>query len=117
MKAVHGRASAWPAVAVVAAALAVPAPAAADSRPAEVKRGEQVAGEHCSACHRAKGDEQSMMESGAIAFQDLAMDPERTLEELRAFMSQDHSFMPFDRLDAQDREDILAYMMWLRPRP
>ena len=48
---------------------------------------------------------------------DLAMDPERTIEDLRAFMSQDHPFMPFDQLDAQDREDILAYMMWLRPRP
>lgn len=91
--------------------------ALADDRPAEVRRGEQAAGTHCSACHRALGDEQSMMKSGAIAFQDLAMDSNRTIEDLRAFMSQDHPFMPFDELDAQKREDILAYMFWLRPRP
>lgn len=91
--------------------------APADERPAEVQRGEQLAGQWCSECHRAKGDEQSAMESGAIAFQDLAMDPDRTIESLRVFMSSDHPFMPFDKLDAQDREDILAYMMWLKPQP
>ena len=45
------------------------------------------------------------------------MDPERTVEDLRAFMGQDHPFMPFDELDEAEREDILAYMMWLAPRP
>lgn len=88
----------------------------ADDRPDDVQRGEQLAGQWCSECHRAKGDEQSAMDSGAIAFQDLAMDPERTIESLRAFLSHEHPFMPFDKLDAQDREDILAYMMWLKPR-
>jgi mono/diheme cytochrome c family protein len=101
---------------LLGAMLGVPA-AGADDRPPEVVRGEQVAGEHCATCHRAKGDEQSTMESGAIAFQDLAMDPDRTPDTLRAFMEQDHPFMPFDQLDAQDREDILAYILWLAPRP
>jgi len=82
--------------------------AAADTRPAEVQRGERLAGTYCSECHRAKADEQSTMESRAIAFQDLATDPERTIEGLRALLSQDHPFMPFDQLDAQDREDILS---------
>ena len=89
----------------------------ADERAEDVQRGGQLAGTWCSECHRAKGDEQSGMESGAIAFQDLAMDPDRTIESLRAFLSRDHPYMPFDELDDQDREDILAYMMWLRPRP
>ena len=91
--------------------------AGADDRPPEVVRGEQQASQHCATCHRAKGDEQSTMESGAIAFQDLAMDPDRTVDSLRAFMTQDHPFMPFDQLDEQDREDILAYILWLAPRP
>lgn len=90
--------------------------ALADDRPGGVQRGERLAGQWCSECHRAKGDEQSTMESGAIAFQDLAMDPDRTIESLRAFLSSEHPFMPFDKLDAQDREDILSYMMWLKPR-
>lgn len=97
--------------------LAMAGAAAADERPAEVRRGERLAGQWCSECHRALGDEQSTMESGAIAFQDLAMDPERTVEELRAFMARDHPFMPFEELDEEEREDILAYMMWLAPRP
>ena len=97
--------------------LALAGAAAADERPAEVQRGERLAGQWCSECHRALGDEQSTMESGAIAFQDLAMDPERTIEDLRAFMGQDHPFMPFEELGEAEREDILAYMMWLAPRP
>jgi len=96
--------------------LAAGGTALADERPDAGQRGEQLAGTWCSECHRAKGDEQAGMESGAIAFQDLAMDPDRTIESLRAFLSSEHPFMPFDELDAQDREDILAYMMWLKPR-
>ena len=111
--------STWPGPkgCVLACLLALAGTAAADERPAEVQRGEHLAGTWCSECHRALADEQSTMESGAIAFQDLAMDPGRTIEELRAFMARDHPFMPFDKLDEEDREDILAYMMWLAPKP
>lgn len=79
-------------------------------------RGEVVAGARCSQCHRALPDEQWALENGAVAFQDLAADPERGVAFLRELMSRPHPFMPFDTLSGRDREDILAYMFWLLPR-
>lgn len=86
----------------------------AQSMTGNALRGQQLASEVCANCHVVERDEYGLSLVGAPAFQELAENPEITELSLRVLLQTPHRDMPDLILDAEETDDIIAYIMSLR---
>lgn len=74
--------------------------------------GRQLAENVCSVCHViAEGETAKSEIEGAPAFPDLANEPQVTALSLRVFLQTPHERMPDLRLDANETDDVIAYIL------
>jgi mono/diheme cytochrome c family protein len=89
--------------------LAVPAGAQ------DVLLGENLARRWCSSCHLVTGDAAMARADGVPSFRGLAARPDVSPVMLRRAMTAQHSRMPDFNLGTRDQEDLIAYIMSLKP--
>ncbi len=109
--------------AVVAGMLAgcwLPVAVAAESaKKGDAREGLAYARGLCSTCHAVSPDQEtppSAPVKGAPRFQDIANERTTSMIGLNVFLVTPHSKMPNLILPAQDRANIIAYIMSLRGR-
>ena len=88
--------------------------AAADAQ-AAAPRGENLAQSWCSQCHAVKPD-QSSPNPAAPRFPDVAAEPSMTEYALRAFLKTPHPTMPNIMMKSDDMDDIVSYILSLKPQ-
>lgn len=91
-------------------ATALPGRPAAAQDPEE---GQRLARQWCASCHDIAGSTSSDMAPG---FRQVANDPDRTPERLRAWLSAPHPTMPDFGLSRMEIESIVAYLKSLSDR-
>jgi cytochrome c len=72
--------------------------------------GERLAALNCASCHGAMD-----APLGAPAFATIASMPSTTEESLNVFLQSPHAAMPDLILSPDDRNDLIAYILSLRP--
>ena len=87
---------------------------AAGDAQAVAPRGENLAQSWCSQCHAVKPD-QSSANPAAPRFPDVAAEPSMTEYALRAFLKTPHPTMPHIMMNADDMDDIVGYILSLKP--
>ena len=88
---------------------------AAGDAQAAAPRGENLVQSWCSQCHSVKPD-QTSPNPAAPRFPDVAAEPSMTEYALRAFLKTPHPTMPNIMMNADDIDDIVSYILSLRPR-
>ncbi len=82
---------------------------------AATPRGEALAQSWCSQCHAIKPN-QSSANPASPRFVDLAAEPSITEYSLRVFLKTPHSMMPNIMMKPDDMDDIVSYILSLKPR-
>lgn len=91
----------------------------------QVRRGEQIAQERCSACHvvAEKQEYPVLLKEPAPSFQSIANRPETTEKSLRAFLATTHwdlktapITMPNPELSKTDTATVIRYILSLKGR-
>jgi mono/diheme cytochrome c family protein len=100
-------------ICAVAVAILLMAGGPADADPLAGKR---LSERWCAACH-AIAPNQSSANPKAPAFSELAAEPSITEYSLRAFLRTPHSTMPNFLLKPDDADDVISYIMSIKPRP
>ena len=75
--------------------------------------GRRLAENVCSACHAIGPGEASTTDVGAPASADLASEPQVTALSLRVFLQTHHERMPDLRLDPEETDNVIAYILSL----
>ncbi len=97
----------------VMAAMVICGPAfALGTLPGDAERGEKLARQWCGSCHMLEGAKRAG--DAAPTFREIARDPKRSADELRAFLSRPHPPMPPLALSRQEIEDLVAYLGYLK---
>ena len=89
--------------------------AAAGHARAATPAGETLAQRWCSQCHAVKRN-QSSANRAAPRFSDLAAEPSITEYSLRVFLKIPHPTMPNFMMKPDDIDDIVSYILSLKPR-
>lgn len=89
--------------------------AAAGDTWAASPRGEMLSESWCSQCHAVKPG-RSSANPDAPAFLDVAAEPSITEYSLRVFLKTPHSTMPNIMMKSEDMDDIVSYILSLKPR-
>src|SRR5689334_20794395 len=102
---------------VVAAAftVVVAVPAGGEER-ADARAGQEFARVHCSGCHDVEGLPSTSPNPAAPTFASVAQTSGMNGRALAAWLDTSHPTMPNFVLDAQDRDNVIAYIMSLQPR-
>ena len=82
---------------------------------AATPRGEALSESWCSQCHAVKPN-QSSANPAAPKFSDVAAEPSITEYSLRAFLKTPHPTMPKIILKSDDMDDIVSYILSMKPR-
>jgi mono/diheme cytochrome c family protein len=82
---------------------------------AAAPRGETLAERWCAECHAVKPN-QSSANPAAPKFSDVAAEPSITELSLRAFLKTPHATMPNIMMKPDDMDDIVSYILSLKPR-
>jgi mono/diheme cytochrome c family protein len=98
-------------------ALLFSAAAAAQDLPGDTGRGRAIAEHGCSACHQIEPGVRAPPGIDAPTFQDVADDPAMTELALNAFFQTPHRNMLNLQLGAEDRADLIAYILSLQQQP
>ncbi|MEP4379259.1 MAG: cytochrome c [Alphaproteobacteria bacterium] len=69
----------------------------------------------CAACHVVGGDWPANPRNPAPAFENIAREPSVTPIGLRVFLNSPHRNMPSLILSEKEVDDVIAYIMGLRP--
>ncbi len=80
-----------------------------------VEEGRRVSKEQCAICHAIKGEHTITPSTGAPSFTLIADNPTYTDLALRVFFQSHHERMPSFVLSDQEQEDVIAYILSLRP--
>jgi cytochrome c len=99
------RSTAWSALLVVASASS-----AFSQELGDRDAGERLAAMNCAPCHGAID-----APLGAPAFATIASMPSTTADSLNVFLQSPHATMPDLILSPDDRSDLIAYILSLRP--
>ena len=91
--------------------------------PSDAARGRHVAEIWCSECHRIAPDQPSGARPGhtlpprvaAPSFMDIAARPATSAAALDHFLADLHLPMPTYRLSAEERRQVIAYILSLKP--
>ena len=89
--------------------------ASAASRSADLVAGELLADKWCAQCHGVRADRLGP-NLAAPTFPELAAEPSITEYSLRALLRAPHETMPQITLTPDEMEDIVGYVMSLKPR-
>jgi mono/diheme cytochrome c family protein len=108
-----GQSKGW----VFALALLFSAAAAAQDFPGNAERGRAVGERGCSACHTIEPGVRAPAGVDPPTFQDVAEDPAMTELALNAFFQTPHQNMANLQLSAEDRTDLIAYLLSLKQQP
>ena len=76
--------------------------------------GRRLAENVCSACHVIAPGQASTADVDAPAFSDLASKPRVTALSLRVFLQTPHERMPDLRLDPEETDNVIAYILSLK---
>ncbi|UYN94274.1 MAG: hypothetical protein KIT25_19875 [Enhydrobacter sp.] len=82
----------------------------------DVDRGRLLAQRWCAACHVVDRAAARGAADGLPTFPAIAADPSTTDGRLRGFMTAAHGRMPDFSLGAGEQNDLIAYILSLRPR-
>jgi mono/diheme cytochrome c family protein len=105
------RLSAWALIIPVIAMAALPLRAEERGDPG---RGLAVAREVCSECHAIQAQQLQSPKARAPTFLALATTPGMTATALTVALTTPHAGMPMFRLTADQRDDIIAYILSLK---
>jgi mono/diheme cytochrome c family protein len=86
-----------------------------NSAKADAARGLALAEQWCSQCHGVRPNEASANPK-APTFPAIAAEPSVTQTSLRVFLRTPHSNMPNIMLKPDDTDDIVDYLLSLKPR-
>ena len=75
--------------------------------------GHRLAKDVCSACHVVAPGREAPSDVDAPAFPELAKDPGLTAISLRVFLQTPHERMPDLRLERDETDDVIAYVLSL----
>jgi mono/diheme cytochrome c family protein len=95
---------------VLAAAMVAPAQA----QVADAQEGRALAQQVCADCHAVLPDEARSPKAGAPTFPQVAAAPGMTATALTVALTTPHAGMPMFRLTAEQRADVIAYILSLR---
>ncbi|MBS0521701.1 MAG: cytochrome C [Proteobacteria bacterium] len=82
----------------------------------DVVNGEALAKRWCSSCHIVTATATKGEANGLPSFPMLAASPKTTEASLRHAMTATHSRMPDLSLTKQEQDNLIAYILSLRPR-
>ncbi|MBS0250734.1 MAG: c-type cytochrome [Proteobacteria bacterium] len=104
---------------VTAAILATASmPSAADSQEiGDAKRGYDFAAQHCAECHAIDFGNPKSPNADAPSFTSVAQTSGMSGRALAVWLDTTHPTMPNFVLHADDRDDVIAYIMSLKNRP
>lgn len=91
--------------------------APAQDLPGDPERGRAIAERWCIACHEIDRGVREPSTVDAPTFQAVADDPAVTELALRAFFQTPHRDMPNLQPSAEDKADLIAYILSLKGRP
>jgi hypothetical protein len=80
----------------------------------KVKAGQELAREVCGECHVVSKDDTSLVVSAAPSFETIANTPGMTDMALSATLQTSHPSMPDLVLGADDRENVIAFILSLK---
>jgi mono/diheme cytochrome c family protein len=96
-------------------ALSLIATFAESAASADARKGEAFVQQWCAVCHAVRQG-QASPRPGAPRFSDIAADPSTTDASLRGFLNTTpHMAMPKLKLTARDQDEVIAYILSLRP--
>ena len=78
-------------------------------------RGLSFAKETCSECHAVRAEDLLSPVSEATSFEEVANTPGMTRIALTAFLQTPHATMPNLVIKPQDMDDVIAYILTLKP--
>jgi mono/diheme cytochrome c family protein len=81
---------------------------------ADMARGQALAKQWCSQCHGI-GPSESSLTPKIPSFSEIAAEPSVTEPSLRVFLRTSHSTMPNLILNQDDTDDIVSYILSLKP--
>jgi len=90
-------------------------PVAAQELVGDPDAGARFAQRACAACHVVGGDWPANPRNPAPAFERIAAEPSVTPIGLRVFLNSPHRNMPNLILSEKEVDDVIAYIMALRP--
>ena len=90
-------------------------PAGAQELVGDPHAGAKFAQRVCATCHIVGGDWPANPRSPVPAFEEIAREPSVTPLGLRVFLNSPHRNMPNLILSEKEADDVIAYIMGLRP--
>lgn len=102
---------------LIAASLAVPASALAQSLAGNPSLGRQVATTICASCHQVIWGDERGRPQNAPSFPDIAKLPSTTALSLKVFLRSNHMEMPNLIISNSDTDDVIAYILSLKEPP
>jgi mono/diheme cytochrome c family protein len=101
-------------VSLILVLLSVSAPAVRAQEAGDRQRGLSLARQVCSECHAIEVQQVKSPNPRAPTFPELASTPGMTNAALTVALTTPHAGMPMFRLTAEQRADIIAYVLGLR---
>ena len=105
-----------PTILAVAATLVAAAGTARAQEIGNVDAGRAVAEKVCAQCHLVEAGQAPPRDVGAPSFYEFMAKPDSTEFRLRAFLRTPHYKMPDLRFTRAETDDIIAYLLSLKPR-
>ncbi len=81
----------------------------------DAAKGHAFALKHCAGCHAVNAEEKYSPNPGARNFTSAATEPGMTGRALAVWLDTSHPTMPDFILHADDRNDVIAYILSLKP--
>src|SRR5262245_52834944 len=102
----------------IAAAIAYALPVTVNAQEiGDAAQGFAFALEHCAKCHAVKAGETYSPNPGAPNFTSVATTPGMSGRALAVWLDNSHPTMPNFILHAEERNNVIAYIMSLKPPP
>ena len=102
---------------LIAALLAVPGAALAQSSAGSPSLGRQVATTICASCHQVIRSEKLDRPQSPPSFLDIAKMPSTTALSLKVFLRSNHMEMPNLIISDSDTDNVIAYILSLKEPP
>lgn len=102
--------------AAMALSFGAPSGNAAEDVPGDVAAGRMLADSACARCHNVRRNGGPSPLPDAPAFQSIADIPATTQLSLRVFLQSSHRLMPDLHLTAQERDDVITYVLSLKKK-
>ena len=105
-----------PTIVAMAAAFAAMATPAGAQEIGNADAGHALAKKVCAQCHVVEAGQTPPRDVGAPSFHEVMAKPDSTEFRLRAFLQTPHHKMPDLRFTRAETDDIIAYLLSLKPR-